>query len=103
VLPTSTVAFALTTSLPLVRRSIFEPEPKGRQRATAEQSTSAAKMILTCVLRSALSNECDITQNPINARATKAAAQRGTQSAAKAIIFKLIFSIDYPSFEMPQP
>jgi hypothetical protein len=60
-------------------------------------------MILMCVLRSALSNECDITQNPINARATKAAALSGTQSAARAIIFKLIFTIDYPSFEMPQP
>jgi hypothetical protein len=102
VLLTSTVAFALTTCFPLVRRSLFGPRER-QSRATAEQSTSAAKIILTCVLRSALSNECDITQNPINARATKAAALSGTQSATMAIIFKLIFSINYPSFEMPQP
>lgn len=102
VLLTSTLAFALTIWLPLVREWLLEPRDK-QTKTTAEQRTTAAKMILACVLRSPLSNECAIAQNPINARATKAAALSGTHSKAKAIILRLSFSMEKPFLEIQQP
>lgn len=83
---TSTLAFARTICLPLVGEWLLEPSEM-QTRTTAGQRTAATKMILACVLRSPLSNECAISETDQRQR-DKGCSTEGDAQSGKGNYFE---------------